>query len=209
MSLCYVYMYVSYELFFIHNFVSFLCKHVCFSCVFYNNLTYLLSLKSISNGLKLGRLKIESLFESVHATESHSSPPFEANCLLNAVKIWKIADLNNKPAKHRTKLARLKSGKCRQVTQTQIYIWILILTDSAYAGLIMSLNMHPISHLKSIYQKSFSKTIHMWLTYFKTGLNACKNIKYGTQKHCTNKKAKKRYGGDRALMVLSEEPLNR
>jgi len=164
MSLCYVYMYVSYELFFIHNFVSFLCKHVCFSCVFYNNLTYLLSLKSISNGLKLGRLKIESLFESVHATESHSSPPFEANCLLNAVKIWKIADLNNKPAKHRTKLARLKSGKRRQVTQTQIYIWILTLTDSAYAGLIMSLNMHPISHLKSIYQKSFSKN-NSYVTY--------------------------------------------
>jgi len=141
------------------------CVNMCaFHVFFYNNLTYLVSLKSISNGLKLGRLKIESLFESVHATESHSSPPFEANCLLNAVKIWKIADLNNKPAKHRTKLVRLKSGKRIQVTQTQIYIWILILTHSAYAGLIMSLNMHPISHLKSIYQKSVSKN-NSYVTY--------------------------------------------
>ena len=155
MSLCYVYMYVSYELFFIHNFVPFLCKHVCFSCVFYNNLTYLLSLKSISNGLKLGRLKIESLFESVQATESHSSPPFEANCLLNAVKIWKIADLNNKPAKHRTKLARLKSGKRRQVTQTQIYIWILTLTDSAYESHYESQHASEIHLPKIIFKKQF------------------------------------------------------
>jgi len=47
MSLFYVYVYVLYELFFIHNVVRMLscvktCKNVRLSCVFYNKLTYLL-----------------------------------------------------------------------------------------------------------------------------------------------------------------------